>query len=757
MKKGTKAILSVSLASALVFTSFPALTFAAEEVIPSTMTQAEKIAVTSAKIQKDEAIELAKKYVTIPDDYKLNSVNFSSNWGYPNRAAWSLYWRLEENNQTKAHISVTIDANEGILLSLDSYQYKESPSMYPAKVSLEEAKKIADEYVKKIYPDLLNQVEVDPNFLANYQPPLNGPVYYSFPYRRMVNGIPFSDQSIYVQVNGDGEVTNFNYNFTGDIEFEDADQYLTAEEAKAKFAEQFNINLSFILPYRQYKGNGIVYLAYTSLEPQYINAKTGETFYLPGQPKAVDASTFKPIVDQPLASAPKEGKELTEEQITKIAEDLIKKFSVDDLKLQSLYYNSNYYPSGHAAWNISFANEDKRSYSSMAIDAITGELLSFYMDDYTATKDTDKNKLTYEQAKQVAIDAVKTFSPSKAHEVYLQDVENTELMSQEGRAYFNFRRLVHGIPTDRENINVNVNLKTGKVTNYDSYWGVVNYPKELPKTIDMEKAKEIMLSKVDLELVYFAPYPSYTIYGKPTSQEQTRKAYLVYRPKDTNMYKYNYAPTFLDATTGEWRSREDGSIIQDKVQPVDIKGHWAEKELQVMVNYKALDVKDGKVLPDANITRGELIKMFIMAQSGGNYYPYIDTRGQQSFKDVGKESAYYAFVEDAVRRNLITIDKNKEFKPDEAITREELAQFVVKALGYDKLAQTKGLFAIKFKDQDQLKYPGHVAIVSALQIMNGDGTNFKPNEKVTRAVAAKAFYRFLEVRNNYRENPQYYY
>ena len=50
----------------------------------------------------------------------------------------------------------------------------------------------------------------------------------------------------------------------------------------------------------------------------------------------------------------------------------------------------------------------------------------------------------------------------------------------------------------------------------------------------------------------------------------------------------------------------------------DIDNHWAQNELQLMLDYQALDVKDGKVNPDQTIKRGELVKMLVIAMNGGN-------------------------------------------------------------------------------------------------------------------------------------------
>lgn len=701
----------------------------------------------NTKIQKDEAIEIAKAKVNIPEEYKITGVYFNSSWGYPNTPAWYINWTFEENSTIIGSINVAINSETGEILSLDTFNNTNENAFFPAKVSITEAKKIADEYIASIFPDLLEKIEVEANYIEEYKPSITYPINYYFPYRYIINGIPYEDNKIYVSVNGNGVVTSFNYRYPSDLEFEDPTGYIPLEEAKTKYSEYMDMGLRYLFSYLDYSQNAVPYLTFnSSITTNIIDAKTGELFTYPG---SIITQSYEPLVDKPLASDPEEKeKELTQEDAIKVAKDYLSYFgNTSELTNSNIYYNSNYYINNRSVWEISWYEESSKYYYSMVINAKTGELLNYYNYNYEQPSNTDTNKLTNDEAKNIAIETVKQLAPSKANQVYLQEYMSYQEPSLE-YAYFHFPRLVHGIPTERDYIRVSINLKTGNVMEYGMTWDTAKYPEELPLTIDENKAKEEILKKLDLELVYITQYTPNT---GTTPQKPTTK--LVYKP--ANSYS---PPKFLDATTGQWKNREDGTLI-DKIKPADLSGHWAEKELQLMVDYNALDLIDGKILPNKALTRGELVKMFLMASNGGRYYFYQDYGQQQTFKDVGPDSPYYRYIEDAVRQNLITVDESKEFKPDEAVAREELAQFIVKALGYDKLAQTEGLFKQYYKDQNTSKYPGHISIVTAAKIMLGDGTNFNPKGEVTRASAAVAFYRYLGVRNTYQERPfgTYYY
>ncbi len=232
--------------------------------------------------------------------------------------------------------------------------------------------------------------------------------------------------------------------------------------------------------------------------------------------------------------------------------------------------------------------------------------------------------------------------------------------------------------------------------------------------------------------------------GQPAAKPEDKTAKLVYQMVPKN----GMEQVFLDAVTGNWRSADTGELTSlEKVQVKDINGHWAQKELQLMLDYKALEVKDGKVAPDESITRGEMVKMLVAAMNGvGNFGPMFGTERKASFADVSAASPYFSFVETAVDRKLLD-RTGGNFDAGAKITRDDLAEMIVRALGYYKLAQNKDIFALNVADSDQVKHTGQVAIVTGLRIMTTDVGYFHPDSVVTRAQAATAFYRFLQKKN----------
>ncbi|MDF2964554.1 MAG: S-layer protein, partial [Paenibacillus sp.] len=458
-----------------------------------------------------------------------------------------------------------------------------------------------------------------------------------------------------------------------------------------------------------------------------------------------------------------------------------------DAKLENASYQENHDPrTGNTSiqWDLSWSTGNDKEHPTIhaAVDSNTGAVLRYSYYDYrvaqsdAANAENNNNRLSDDQLKEKAIAYVQKLLPTYAHELYLEPqihdipVEKLQIMPNHN---FNFRRVVNGVYTEYESVSINLDRKTGEIKDYYSNLTTISYPSEKPKVISEEQAKQILLSQYDIELQYMLfinggmgmPYYGKTLpvekYNvmvaageiKPDESQQKPETKLVYNLKPKFQF---YEPAFLDAVTGEWRNRETSQVIKPVTAPTDIEGHWAEEALRLMVDYQALDVVDGKVLPDGLITRGEMIKMLLAAVNGG-YYPmsagaYAERTA--SFSDVAKDSKYFAYIENAIDLNLI--DRSSDtFKPDATLNKSEMADLIVRALGYRKLAQVEGLFAASATDLEGVNNKGAIALVNALAIMPMDGGKFMPGEQITRAQAATTFYKFLQVRSELQDSPMH--
>ena len=67
------------------------------------------------------------------------------------------------------------------------------------------------------------------------------------------------------------------------------------------------------------------------------------------------------------------------------------------------------------------------------------------------------------------------------------------------------------------------------------------------------------------------------------------------------------------------------------------------------------------------------------------------------------------------------------------VDREEMAELIVRALGYNALADHGDIFNIAFKDESKVKKKGQAAIVVGLHIMSLTNGNFLPERQVTKS------------------------
>jgi hypothetical protein len=556
------------------------------------------------------------------------------------------------------------------------------------------------------------------------------------------------------------------------------------EQATYAFQTNSTVALTYISPWnptaatKQNKPN----LGY-SLISNSVNAITGEVTNQYGS--TIPLNT-KPLTEQPLAEKPTGNLNLTKEQAIKLAAGYIQLPA--NAELQNAYYQESVAPEESAAsdsimssksliirggggtgisvWNLSWQVAAEKGkdpdYISAGINSQTGELLSYYrnqkqpipIDASTATPAV--TKISLDKVKAAAIDFIKKVAPQYTNELAIdeQNLANltVELMKSTPAININFRRVVQGILTESESINVGIDTGSGEVSSYWSNLSTLEYPTVKPTVLSEADAIAKLLSQYTIELTYTLPIdnsPVYPLSAAAAVETQEAKPNYVLTPK------YPDQAVFLDAVSGDWRKRDTGEITTlEKAIVTDIEGHWGQNEIQLMIDYNALDLKDGKVLPDQAITRGEMIKMLVISMNGGyGFNGSVYSNRASSFKDVSQDSAYFPYIESAVDSNIIDAGSSATFDPNGTINRDEIAQLIVRALGYDKLAEYSDIFKLDLKDAAKIKNKGQVAIVVGLGIMTASNGSFMPEQEVTRAQAAIAFSRYLQKRSVLQDVP----
>lgn len=116
-----------------------------------------------------------------------------------------------------------------------------------------------------------------------------------------------------------------------------------------------------------------------------------------------------------------------------------------------------------------------------------------------------------------------------------------------------------------------------------------------------------------------------------------------------------------------------------------------------------------------------------------------------SFSDVDAGKWYYAYVETALANDVF--DKGGRFRPEDAITREEMAVMLVRALGYRTLAEAAERTAqLPFTDVSSSR--GYICTAYDIGMINGRGGGiFAPDDTASREEMAAMLVRVYEKLN----------
>ncbi|WP_339800515.1 S-layer homology domain-containing protein [Paenibacillus sp. FSL R5-0744] len=167
--------------------------------------------------------------------------------------------------------------------------------------------------------------------------------------------------------------------------------------------------------------------------------------------------------------------------------------------------------------------------------------------------------------------------------------------------------------------------------------------------------------------------------------------------------------------------------IKQVYKDADKISSWAFSAIETATVKGYIQGNNGQVNPKDHITRAEFTKILVSALE-------LDTKSDKgiTYKDVALGDWFYPYVNAAHKAGLIT-GFNNEFKPNDKITREQMAAIIVRALS---IPATKPGTAIKDINTVSAWAKADVETIVATGLMLGDNNQFKPKELVTREMAA---------------------
>ena len=198
----------------------------------------------------------------------------------------------------------------------------------------------------------------------------------------------------------------------------------------------------------------------------------------------------------------------------------------------------------------------------------------------------------------------------------------------------------------------------------------------------------------------------------------------------------------------------------------DLEGHWAQKEVEAAVASGWVDgYPDGSFKPEKSITRAEFTKMLLDAI---HLTPDSETvawmKAHAKMKDIwGRPTAYtpklydmsghwltsQGWLDAALYSGMVVPDdyNGKNFRPEKAIARYEIALMTDRALGLVYPANQPVEGELPFTDKEEILdwMKGYVNESVKAGVLKGypDGS-FQPNKTSTRAEAVVMIQRMLE-------------
>ena len=142
------------------------------------------------------------------------------------------------------------------------------------------------------------------------------------------------------------------------------------------------------------------------------------------------------------------------------------------------------------------------------------------------------------------------------------------------------------------------------------------------------------------------------------------------------------------------------------------EGHWAAPYVEQAAQYHLMEgMGDGTFGMGQTLTRGQF------AAALRKFFQWeLVSPEEAHFSDVDPGQWYYPEVETALAHGVLT-DEGDRFRPEEPITRQEMAELLVKALGFGELAEWADSLECPFSDVTEGK--GYISLAFDFGMVNG--------------------------------------
>lgn len=684
---------------------------------------------------------LKKFHSTFPgffDFVNVSEFHMSTYEDYPESDTKShhlFFSKLQNGKDTHGSISFY-----GEDLEVESFSYepiRTPESLFPAKVSKEEAKKVATDFVKKFLKAGNYKLNEENNDYFYYSKQiLTSPISYSFSFNRMKDDVAIADQLVTVTVLGNGEIVNFyNSAITKSPTFDDVKKVKDQKDAFEKIKENLTARLQYQVNTNYETGENDVKLVYVP-DVLSVSAVTGEWFN--GKEFSAEQPTKKEYEKVTNSALPVRQNGMTKEEAKKAAEKLLQvKSDKVKLSIQSVEEVKNSYGQEVISIQYMYNYANGGSGSSLEFDKKTGELLQYHnaqnsmMIELNGTKE-EVAPISKEEVIAQAVKYLKELLPSYLHE-YAMPLEDSYADDARGNYYLNFPRIVNGVMVSGDQISVSI-YKDGSLENLSVSRPQIEEWPTLDKVISLKEVEDTLSKALSLKMSYM----------KGNHKKENSHYDLIYSPL-FNETAFNV----LDANSGKWINQYNIEVTPE------VSHATAAEELNYLIKAKVLTVNDPKTFNgDAAVSKGEAIKIMM------NSLTYIYETNiresesmKQSFTNINSKHASYQAVERAVEAGILKTDQ-KTFDVNNPVTKEELAVWYIRALGLEQAAIQKNIFKNEFTDSKKVTEAniGYVILANSLGLVKAEKNHFNPKKEITYADLAVSSIRLAhEISNKGRD------
>ena len=232
--------------------------------------------------------------------------------------------------------------------------------------------------------------------------------------------------------------------------------------------------------------------------------------------------------------------------------------------------------------------------------------------------------------------------------------------------------------------------------------------------------------------------------------KDARKVAAYYLNDNTNKWEYVGGKVQGQQFTFKVSHFSKYAVIENDKSFKDIHtggSAWAKEYIEALASKTIIQGKTiDTFAPNDQITRSQFAQLLARALNLPKK-PYEGT-----FSDVTEKMDWMVYDIEAANRAGIVTGDNGKFKPNEKITRQQMAAMIIRAIEYQDATLLEGVESVvPFKDAASISdyAQQYVGLAVSLGIISGrevDGEYvFAPKENATRAHAAKMLYYLLEL------------